>query len=401
MVSDTDESGLSIVPWRSSTLYVIIASSLIGVMGVSLISPVLPDLRAAFDVSDAQVGLVITAYTLPGIFLTPFVGLAADRIGRRRVIVPLLFVFGIGGAGVSLAESFDQVLALRFLQGIGASALVTLAVTLIGDFYDGGRRDAVIGLNGSVIGTGAALYPVIGGALGAIRWSAPFLFFGIAVAVGLFAAAVLREPETGRSTDAREYLGRLRDVALLPSALAIFLAIFAAFSVFYGAVLTALPLLLSDEFGLSAGQIGPLLAMVSLASAVVSSQYRRVSEWRSAPELVAIGFVAYGTSLFGVWLAPSPAFIGASLLVFGVGFGVVMPSIDTTLVTLVSGRLRAGVMGVRTSVLRLGQTVGPVGFTFVAETAFSTPSRGYRLLLFVSGTVVILAGGTAYLLVRR
>lgn len=402
METETAEGRTSAtIPWDSNALYVIITSSLVGIMGVSLISPVLPELRAVFGVTDGQVGLVITAYTLPGIVLTPFVGLVADRIGRRRAIVPLLFVFGIGGAGVSAATSFDQVLALRFVQGIGASALVTLAVTMIGDFYEGPQRDSVMGLNGSTIGTGAALYPLIGGALASIRWNAPFLFFGVSVLVGVFAAVALTEPETEQSTDVREYLARLGDVALLPEALAIFAAIFAAFFVFYGAVLTALPLLLSDEFGLSAGEIGPVLAMVSVASATVSSQYGRISRWRTAPELVALGFVAYGTSLLGLWLAPSPVAVGVALLAFGVGFGIVMPSVDTTVVTLVSSRLRAGMMGMRTSVLRLGQTLGPVGFTFVAETAFASPVEGYRVLLVVSGTIVILAGCSGYLALRR
>jgi MFS family permease len=139
MCAASDDEG-SIVPWRSATLHVILASSLMGVMGVSLISPILPELRTVFEVSDAQIGLVITVYTLPGVFLTPFIGLIADRIGRRRVIIPLLFVFGFGGAGIAFARSFDAVLALRFLQGVGASALVTLAVTLIGDLYEGTRR---------------------------------------------------------------------------------------------------------------------------------------------------------------------------------------------------------------------------------------------------------------------
>ena len=394
------ESGSSTIPWRSSALYVILSSSLIGVMGVSLISPVLPDLRGVFGISDAQVGLVITAYTLPGIFLTPFIGLVADRFGRRRVIVPLLLTFGLAGAGIAFVDSFTDVLVLRFVQGIGASALVTLAVTLIGDFYEGNRRDAVMGLNGSTIGTGAAAYPLIGGALAAVHWNVPFLFFGIAVLVGLVTLFVLEEPNDNRSSDVGTYLRRLGAVSRLPSALAIFVSIFVIFFVFYGAVLTALPLMLSDEFGLTAGQIGPVLAMVALASATVSSQYGRVSEWRSAPELVALGFVAYGTSLLGVWLAPSPLFVGASLLVFGVGFGVVMPSVDTTVVTLVSGELRAGMMGMRTSMLRLGQTLGPVGFTFVAETAFITPVAGYRVLLVTSGVFVAVAGVLGYFFLR-
>ncbi|WP_220222404.1 MFS transporter [Haloplanus salinus] len=398
-MSDLD-GGLAVVPWRSSTLYVILSCSLMGVMGVSLISPVLPDLRPVFGVTDAQVGLVITAYTLPGVVVTPFVGLAADRLGRRRVVVPLLVLFAVAGAGVAFARTFAEVIALRFLQGVGASALITLAVTLIGDVYDGPRRDAVIGVNGSTIGTGAAFYPLLGGALAGIRWSAPFLFFGVGAVVAVAAVVALDEPDAERSTDVRTYLTRLRAVATLPQALGVFVALFAAFLIFYGAVLTVLPLLLRDAYALGAGRIGATLSAVAVASAVVSSQYGRLSDRLTAPRLVAVGFVAYGLGLFGVRLAPSPLAVAAALLVFGVGFGVAMPAIDTTVVTLVDDDLRAGVMGLRTSVLRLGQTVGPVAFTATADVAFENTVAGYRLLLVVAGAVAVVAGG-GYLLATR
>jgi len=398
-VSDHD-GGLAIVPWRSSTLYVILSCSLMGVMGVSLVSPVLPDLRPVFGVTDAQVGLVITAYTLPGVVVTPFVGLVADRFGRRRVVVPLLVLFAVAGAGVAVARTFAEVIALRFLQGIGASALITLAVTLIGDVYEGARRDAVMGVNGSTIGTGAAFYPLLGGALAGIRWSAPFLFFGVGALVAVVAVVALEEPDAERSTDVRTYLGRLRAVATLPQALGVFVALFAAFLIFYGAVLTALPLLLRDAYGLGTGRIGATLSAVAIASAVVSSQYGRLSDRLTAPRLVAIGFVAYGLGLFGIRLAGSPRAVAAALLVFGVGFGVVMPAIDTTVVTLVDDDLRAGVMGLRTSVLRLGQTVGPVAFTATADLAFESTVAGYRTLLVVAGAVAVVAGG-GYLLRTR
>ncbi|WP_222844873.1 MFS transporter [Haloplanus rubicundus] len=398
-MSDLD-GGLAVVPWRSSTLYVILSCSLMGVMGVSLVSPVLPDLRPVFGVTDAQVGLVITAYTLPGVVVTPFVGLVADRFGRRRVVVPLLVLFAVAGAGVAFARTFAEVIALRFLQGVGASALITLAVTLIGDVYEGPRRDAVMGVNGSTIGTGAAFYPLLGGALAGIRWSAPFLFFGVGAVVAVVAVVALEEPDAERSTDVRTYLGRLRAVATLPQALGVFVALFAAFLIFYGAVLTALPLLLRDAYALGTGRIGATLSAVAVASAVVSSQYGRLSDRLAAPRLVAVGFVAYGLGLFGVRLAGSPRAVAAALLVFGVGFGVVMPAIDTTVVTLVDDDLRAGVMGLRTSVLRLGQTVGPVAFTATADIAFESTVAGYRTLLVVAGVVAVVAGG-GYLLRTR
>ena len=116
---------------------------------------------------------------------------------------------------------------------------------------------------------------------------------------------------------------------------------------------------------------------------------------------MALGFVAYGTSLLVVWLAPSALLIAVGLLAFGIGFGIVMPSINTTIATLVSEGLRAGMMGMRTSMLRLGQTLGPIGFTFTAEAFFGTTVDGYRVLLFVAGVVVITGGSIAYVAVRR
>lgn len=389
------------VPWGSAKLQIVLASSLIGVMGVSLISPVLPELRGVFGVSDSQVGLVITMYTLPGIVITPFVGLVADRVGRRRVVIPLLLIFGVAGAGIVFATTFLHVLFLRLVQGIGASALVTLSVTLIGDYYEGNQRDATIGINGSVIGAGAAVYPLIGGALAVIRWSAPFGFFGVAVLVGLVAVFVLEEPATNREISVNEYLVRMKKAVMLPEAVGIYLSVFFAFFLFYGAVLTALPLVLSDEYGLPANQIGLLLSMVSVASASVSSQYGRVSQWLPATQLIALGFVCYGIGLVGVWVAPSPVAIGGALLGFGVGFGLVMPSLDTTLVGLVSGQLRAGMMGVRTSMLRLGQTVGPIAFTLTAESLFERSVVGYRWLVLITGSVAVVCGVIVFLLIAR
>ena len=397
MGATSDDDADPAIPWRSGALYVVLASSLVGVMGISLISPVLPDLGATFDVSDTQVGLVITAYTLPGIFLTPFVGLVADRVGRRRVIVPLLLLFGVAGAGVSFAGSFPQIVALRFLQGVGGSALIALAVTLIGDFYDGGLQNRIVGLNASTIGVGAAFYPLVGGTLASIRWNAPFLFFGVAVLVGLYAAVVLEEPEIDSPTDVRTYLAGLREVMLLPRALATFATLILVLFVFYGGVLTALPLLLDDQFGLPPDRIGLLLATSSIATAIVSSQYGRIAAWRKTSTLVALGFGAFGASFLGLWLAPSPIFVAAVMPGFGVGIGLMMPTIDDVLIGIGPRQFRAGVFGIRTSMLRVGQTLGPVGFTAFAESAFASPIRGYRVLLLAVAVVMLLVALGSYL----
>lgn len=389
------------VPWSSATFQTVLACSLIGVMGVPLISPILPDLRAVFGISDAQAGLVITAYTLPGVFLTPFIGLLSDRLGRRTVVLPLLVLFGLAGGGIALGPSFRGVLALRFVQGIGGSGLMVLAITLIGDFYGGERRDTVMGVNGSAIGIGAATYPLLGGALAAVRWNAPFAFFGLSIAVGGVAFLTLDEPAIEDPPAIRTYLSQLFTAVLIPRALGLWAAAFLTFFLFYGSILTVLSLLLSDVHGLSAGEIGLLFSMVSIANASMASQYGRVSHHFEAQELIALGFVGFGISLLGVWAASTPALIGAMLLCFGLGFGLVMPSLDTTVAGLVSGQLRASMLGVLTSMLWLGQTVGPVAFTSIASAGFAEPVTGYRFLLLFWGAVSLGSGGLVYLVLQR
>jgi ACDE family multidrug resistance protein len=394
--SAKEEVGSGIIPWRAANFQVVIASSMLGIMGVSLLTPVLPQLKQVFGVSDAAVGLVIPAFTLPGVVLTPFVGIAADRFGRRRTLVPLLVLFGVAGAAIAFAPNFSAVLALRFLQGVGGSALVMLAITLIGDYYDDPRRSAAIGINGGAIGSSGAIFPLVGGVLVAIRWQAPFLFFAVAVLVGFYALFVLDEPTIDEQQSSRQYLYRMREVLSYPRAIAVHCTVFMHFFVFYG-VLTTVPLVLADAYGLSSGRIGLFLAALSVASAAVNTQYGSLSVRYSPLTLVALGFVWYGVSLIGLSIQPSPVFVVACLLGFGTGVGLITPSLDSTVVGLVSDRLRAGMMSVRTSMVRLGQTVGPIVFTTAASLSVGTASIGYPAVLSVIGGLVLLGGCAALL----
>lgn len=375
------------IPWKSPRLHVVLASSLIGVMGVSLLSPVLPALRAAFGVTDSQVGLIITVYTLPGIFLTPFVGLFADRLGRRRTLIPLLLLFGVAGSAIAFTSTFEMVLLLRFFQGIGASALITLAVTLIGDYYHGQRQRSIIGINSSAIGTGAAMYPLIGGSLAAIRWNVPFLFFGIALFVALAAILVLEEPDIEDPPPLKEYFRRVLEAITAPNAFGVYFASLATFFLFYGGVLTAIPLLLTDEYGVIEPYLGLLLAVVSVSNAIVASLYGYVESYMDLTTRVAVGFACFGLALMGVRIVTSAVQVGLLLVVFGIGFGIVMPSLNNAIVAIAPNHLRASMLGAQTSMLRIGQTAGPVAFTWFAEVGFETSLIGYQVVLPAMGAL--------------
>lgn len=155
-------------------MLIIFGVTLMVVMGVSSISPVFPLIKEEFNVTEQQVGLLITFFNLPAIFLTPLFGVLADRYGRKKFMVPFLFLFAISGVLSGLTTNFNILLLLRAINGAGASALGALNVTLMGDLFRERERLKVIGYNETVANIGLAIYPLIGGMLAIFGWQFPF-----------------------------------------------------------------------------------------------------------------------------------------------------------------------------------------------------------------------------------
>lgn len=361
-----------------------------GVMGVSLISPTLPAVRTALGLTDPQVSLLLTAFSFPGIILAPLIGILADRYGRRAVLVPCLIGYGVSGGSIVAVHAFDLILALRIVQGGTASGLVTLAVTLVGDTFEGARRNQLMGINGAAISVGTAVYPLLGGALAELSWTAPFALYLLGVPVGLLALRALPRGGEGEPRG----LGYFRDVlAAVPTrrTATVYATYTVVFIVLYGAVLTALPLVLARTYDLSSFGVGLVLTASSVATAISSTLNGRLATRLSSDRLVAIGFVAYGLGLGGVWVARSPVEVGIAILGFGTGMGLVIPSLDTITSSLADREFRGGVTSFRTSAIRIGQTAGPPLFTTAAIVV------GYRpLLLLSAGATLTLGVGTVW-----
>lgn len=123
--------------YLDTNLQIIFGVTLIAVLGVSSITPAFPLIVKDLNISTQSVGLLITMFTLPGIFLTPVMGALADRFGRKKILIPSMMLFGVAGGACALAHDFSLLLALRFFQGVGAASLGSLNVTIIGDLYSG------------------------------------------------------------------------------------------------------------------------------------------------------------------------------------------------------------------------------------------------------------------------
>lgn len=330
------------------------------ILGVASVTPAFPAVSRALDISPQSVGLLVSAFTVPGVLLTPVIGVLADRYGRKTFLVPSLLLFAVAGTACGFARDFDLLVGLRLLQGTGAAALGALNLTIMTDMYAGLRRATALGYNASVLSVGTAAYPVIGGALAIVAWYAPFFLPVLGLPVAVLVLKVLRTPEPSAESGWRSYLRSAMKAIGRRDVLLMFGASMVTFILIYGTFLTYLPFLLERRFGASSVWIGLAMAFTSLATGVASWRLGRLTARFGERRLVKMGFACYVVAVATIPLAGSATWLVGPLLLFGVANGINIPSIINIISQAASLENRAVLLSVHAMLLRLGQTLGPV-----------------------------------------
>ncbi|MFP4558201.1 MAG: MFS transporter [Archaeoglobaceae archaeon] len=355
--------------YRDTNLQVIFAVTLMVVLGVSSIAPAFLEIAQGLKIDYQDTALLITVFTIPGVILTPILGVAADRYGRKKVLVPSLFLFGIAGFLCGFARDFDVLLLLRFLQGVGAASLGSLNITIIGDLYSGKERAAAMGYNASVLSIGTASYPFIGGALAELEWYYPFFLPIVAIPIGMAAITHLKSPEPRNEEHLREYLIAAWQSIKKRKVIGLYTASIFTFIILYGSYLTFFPNLVGSKFGASPLIIGLVMSSMSLSTAITSSQLGKLVRTFNEVTLLKIAYVIYAVTLIAIPFAPSIWIILIPALLLGVAQGTNIPNIYTLLAGLAPIEHRAAFMSINGMVLRIGQTIGPflMGLIYVAS----------------------------------
>lgn len=329
-------------------------------MGVSSITPAFPKISRVLDISSNQVGYLISVFTLPGIILTPFLGVLADRFGRKTILVPALFLFGLSGFLCFFAGNFKFLLLFRFFQGVGAASIGSLNVTLIGDIFAGNKRSGAMGYNASVLSVGTAAYPAVGGVLAAIGWNFPFLLPLFALPVGLYIIFFLKNPEPSNNMGLKQYLGNtVRSIARF-KVITVFLGSITFFIIIYGAFLTYFPFLLENRFGTPVHIIGIVMSGTSLAAGLTSTQLGKLTRRFKHRGLLIFSFLLYIIALVSVPYVQKLGYILIPAIILGMANGINMPIMQTIMTGLAPFEYRGAFMSVNGMVLRLGQTLGPL-----------------------------------------
>ena len=133
-------------PTQRASIVLALVAGLIAAAHVGKLPPALPAIRAELGLDLVTAGWLASMFSATGMITAVFLGAAADRLNHRRLAVGGLVLMAISGACGSLARDAAQLIATRFVEGIGFLAVVVAAPSIIADAASGRERALALGL---------------------------------------------------------------------------------------------------------------------------------------------------------------------------------------------------------------------------------------------------------------
>lgn len=345
------------------------------VLGNSMLIPVFPLMEERLQLTQFQVGLLVTAFSVPAGIVIPFAGAVSDYVGRKKVMFPALLLYGLGGlaAGFAawlLANPYPWILGGRIVQGLGAGGTYQIALALAGDQFQGGERTKAVGILEAANGLGKVVSPIAGAALGLLVWFGPFFAYGIlAIPIAFAIWLLVREPKVERQSkkpsDYIRSLGPIFQAKGVPLAITYFAGAVGLFLLF------GLLSFISDEIearhaitGVVKGLILAVPVTVMTVVAYTSGLFlEKRTKWLKSAMIAGLSLTVGGLLGLAFWSSLT-ALIGFAS-VMGLGIGLMLPALNTLITGATDADERGLITALYGTVRFFGVAVGPPAFGLV------------------------------------
>lgn len=346
------------------------SSNYITVLVNTVLFPVFPLIAKALDLTLKDLAVMVGIVSFPSAAINLFSGIIADRLGRKKVIVISLFIYGLGGliAGVSAilldGDAYPYILVGRFLQGIGSATPMYLAVALVGDIFDGAQRAKNLGFLETANSLGKVSSPIIGAVVGLISWYAiffiyPLLAFPIAVATWFYISEPVEEGSVDWESQKKAF-ALFKNHSRLLSLIAAFLIIFCTIGTGFW---------LSDylESTLKINQVirGIIIATPAITMMLTTLFAGKVFKSINQRLIMSIGLIIMAIGMFAIVLTVKTVLFWFVIGLIGVGAGLAMPVVDTVSTSVKEEAIRGQVATIFGSSRTLGGAFAPMTFSFL------------------------------------
>ncbi len=337
----------------------LVALAWVGAAAGVVLAPVLPTMAAVFHGDpgvDLKIALVASGPALlVGLSSLPF-GILVDRIGRRRLLVTALFLYGAVGMAPLLFTSLDAIVASRVALGLAEGAVFTASTALLSDYFSGVERERWMAAQTGAAPLAAVGLVLLGGLLGAMGWHLPFLVYGFAWLLLPLALILLFEP-------ADRALASAGAGPVLPPGFTWTRSIWISIALALSMICFMLPIVqfsfLATERGMtSPASIGLWAALVTLGNPIGSLLF--VFMRLPAPRKLTIVYILFAAGFLLMGTVPTiPAVIIGSLLA-NIGAGIMFPTLTIWLLSTLPAAARGRGSGLFITATFVGQFCGPL-----------------------------------------
>lgn len=373
-------------------------------LGFGVVAPAIPLFAKQFGVSAAAAGAVVSAFALLRLVSGLGAGRLVDWLGERVGLALGIGVVAVSSLLAGLSQSYDQLLVLRGIGGVGSAVFGVAAVSQVLRVAGKRMRGQAMSVYRSGFLLGGIVGPAFGGAVLAISLRAPFfLYAGTLTLAGVVALVFLRDrPSSSYDEEASEpateeppapeptlaSVLRTREYqAALTTNLAVGLAVFGMRS-------TVVPLLIVHGLGYPAWWAGIAFLVSALVQTVLMLPIGRWTDSVGRRPMLLLGAAVSAAGLVLLGYGGSLWLVMVAMCVFGAG-SAFLGTVPGALVGDVAGRRSGTVVAVFNMASDLGAVIGPVLAGWLVD------QGSYGAAFGLGAAVVAVAGLLALRLPRR
>ena len=359
----------------------------------SLLNPLLPLIRDTFAMSYAQSGFAVSAYSLSlGLSNGP-IGLLADRVGPRKVMVVGLVLTGLVSAALSQAGGYGQLLVLLLALGIISGTYHAPAAALISRLFSSRVRGAAMGLHitGGHLSYFAA--PLLAAYLATTTgtWRTAYLWFAV-VPIALGIALWLTTPADTRARTSGDLLAPFGEIRTVFRTIGPLVSLSIAFQVGIASMFAFLALYLVDARGISPAFAAIAFGFTQLVGIVGAPLGGWLSDrlGRRIPILISLGVI--GPSVYLIAITPNDLLL-IPLTIFGLAFSMRGTATEVLVMDTAPAARRGAVLGAYYLAAQpIGGIATPIFGLIAGAVGISAAFSGIGLMLVAMSLVAIVVG---------
>jgi MFS transporter, DHA1 family, multidrug resistance protein len=327
-------------------------------IGFGIIIPVLPFYAEEMGATPTQLGLLMAVYSLMQLIFAPFWGKLSDRIGRKPIMM-----IGIAGLSLSffiqaMSTELWMLFAARIIGGVLSSANMPTAMAYVADITTPENRGKGMGIIGAAVGLGFVFGPAIGGIFSESSMSIPFYLAGASSLITLVIIYFFLKESLQKNADNNQSNNVSRWKAFSGPASILFL-LQLLISLSLSGLEATFAYFAAQKAGLGAVQLGYIFMIMGFAGALVQGGLvGRLTKKYGEGKVIQGGIIVSAIGFSLILLVGSFTTAALFLSIFGIGNGVIRPSVSS-LLTKTTDSGHGSATGLLSSFDSLGRIVGP------------------------------------------